>query len=74
MNRQRMKTVQEVALMYNVSTMTIYNWMKRGLPYHEVPKTKTMMKMLNIDEVTDWVKENVKERQFYFSSAKTAEK
>ena len=56
-----MVTAQEVARKYEVTSATVYNWVRKGLPHSEKRQGLRMVIMFDPQQVKDWLEENRKE-------------
>jgi hypothetical protein len=52
-----LKSAYEVSRELNVAHTTVYNWISKGLPYHEKKVGLKTIKQFDIQEVKDWIKE-----------------
>ena len=56
-----MVTAQEIARKYEVTSATVYNWVRKGLPHSEKRQGLRMVIMFDPQQVKDWLEENRKE-------------
>lgn len=52
-------TVKELQAIYKVTRQTIYDWRKRGMPYHQV----LGLVRFKMSEVEAWIEEQNKENE-----------
>ena len=55
-----MVTAQEIARKYEVTSATVYNWVKKGLP-HELTGGINKVMRFDMQVVDSWIEDNRKE-------------